>query len=105
MIKNLTPTEAVELLKENNTRLIDVRESWEFEIARVEGSELMPMSNFYRHMQALRQDENLLIICHHGVRSLSICALLIDNNFKNVINLEGGIEAWSQQVDPSIPLY
>lgn len=105
MIKNLTPIQAKELFKENKWRFIDVRETWEYEIAKINGSELMPMSNFHQHLQKLGKDENLLIVCHHGVRSLRICSLLIGKGYNNVINLEGGIDAWSQQVDPSIPLY
>ncbi len=105
MIKSVTPVQAKELLKDSKWRFIDVRETWEYELANINGSELMPMSNFYQYMQKLGKNENLLIICHHGVRSLSICSLLIDNGYNNVINLEGGIDAWSQQVDPSIPLY
>lgn len=105
MLKTFTPLQAVKVLKEDNVRLIDVRENWEYTVARIEGSELMPMSNFNKHIKSLKQEDRLIIYCHHGVRSLNVCTFLVDNGYNNVANLEGGIDAWSHDVDPSVPIY
>ena len=106
MIKQITPIEAQKMLNSGeNVRLIDVREQWEYNIAKIENSELMPLSSFQIHLQKLDPDENYIISCHHGNRSYQVCAFLVQNGFKNVSNLYGGIDAWSREVDPSIPVY
>jgi len=61
MIKTFTPIQAVKVLKDDNVRLIDVRENWEYNIARIEGSELMPLSNFNQHLKFLKKDDRLII--------------------------------------------
>ncbi len=106
MIKNLTPSEVDELLKsDKNILLIDVREPWEYETAKIENSQLMPLSKFAEESMNLNPDDNIIIYCHHGVRSLRACSFLVNNGYKNVINLDGGINAWSREVDPSVPRY
>ncbi len=104
--KDLNPAEVKQILEnKSGTRLIDVREEWEHKIAHLEGSELMPMSNFIQHMNELGKDDELIFYCHTGVRSANICSYLADKGFRNLINLKGGIEAWSREIDPSIPRY
>ena len=104
--KDLSPFEVKEILEtKNGTRLIDVREEWEYKIARLENSELMPLSNFMDHIDSLKQDDELIICCHRGVRSANVCMFLAGKGFTNLINLRGGIEAWSNEVDTTIPHY
>ncbi len=106
MIKNLTPTEIKEIiLTKKNFRLIDVREEWEHKIARIDNSELMPLSNFNEYLPKLNPEEMIILYCHHGTRSFTVGSYLIRNGFKNVINMEGGIEAWSEIIDNKIPQY
>jgi rhodanese-related sulfurtransferase len=105
MIKTFTPVQAVKVLKDDKVRLIDVRENWEYNIARIEGSELMPLSNFNQHLKFLKKDDRLIIYCHHGIRNASVCNYLVDSGYTDVANLEGGIDAWSHDVDPSVPIY
>ena len=106
MIKQLSPAEAKKILGEQEgIRLIDVREKWEYETAKIENSELMPLSEFNVHFPKLNPDDNLIIICHHGNRSMTVGLYLVQNGFKNVSNLDGGIDSWSQEVDPTIPTY
>lgn len=105
MITQLTPAAAAEMIKTAKVRLIDVRETWEYDLAHIAQSELMPMSIFPRFLPMLGKDEKLIIVCHHGVRSNSVCEYLEDNGYDNLFNLSGGIDAWSKEVDPSVPLY
>lgn len=86
--------------------LLDVREPWEYETARIEGSILMPMGDVpSRAHPELDPDAHLIAICHHGVRSMSVAAWLRNEGFERAQSLRGGIDAWSAQVDDSIPRY
>lgn len=102
----VSPTEAAELLKNSEARLIDVREPWEFQAARIDGSVLMPMGDVpARAHQELDPDERLLVVCHYGQRSLSVAAWLRDQGFEQAQSVAGGIDAWSRVVDDSIGRY
>ncbi len=104
--RNLSPADVKQILdNKNDTRLIDVREEWEHKIAKIEGSELLPLSNFMSHIDELGIDDNLIFYCHTGARSANVCNFLATRGFKNLVNLKGGIEAWSNEVDQSIPHY
>ena len=86
--------------------LLDVREKWEFEEARIEGSILMPMGEVpARANQELDPDTHIVAICHHGMRSMSVTAWLREQGFERAQSLSGGIDAWSAQVDQSISRY
>ena len=86
--------------------LLDVREKWEFEEARIEGSILIPMGEVpARANQELDPDAHIVAICHHGLRSMSVTAWLREQGFDRAQSLRGGIDAWSAQVDQSIPHY
>ena len=86
--------------------LLDVREPWEFETARLDGAKLMPMGEVpSRAHQELDPDEHIIVYCHHGVRSLSVTHWLRQQGFENVQSMRGGIDAWSRRVDSSVPLY
>ncbi len=87
-------------------RLIDVREPVEYEIARIEDAELLPLSRFNEWAGTLKNpDEEIVVMCHHGIRSAQVCAFLTRQGFKRLYNLTGGIDRWSQEVDPSVPQY
>jgi rhodanese-related sulfurtransferase len=102
----ISAADAAALLKENKARLIDVRETWEFATAKIEGSVLMPMGDVpARAHQELDPDERLVVLCHHGARSLNTTVWLRNQGFENVQSLRGGIDAWSAEVDPSVPRY
>lgn len=86
--------------------LLDVREPWEFEEARIEGSVLIPMGEIRsRAPQELNPQSRVIAICHHGVRSMSIAAWLREQGFERAQSLHGGIDAWSAEIDSSIPRY
>jgi rhodanese-related sulfurtransferase len=102
----ISPAEAAGLLRDKKTRFIDVREPWEFAAARIEGSLLMPMGDVpARAHQELDPDEHLVVLCHHGVRSINVTAWLRNQGFEQAQSLRGGIDAWSAEVDPSVPRY
>lgn len=90
-------------------QLIDVREEQEVAIAHLEGFENLPLSEFAEWSDQIptRFDPNAetLVLCHHGSRSAQMCQWLVNQGFTNVKNIAGGIDAYSQLVDPSIPQY
>lgn len=86
--------------------LLDIREPWEYEEARIEGSVLMPMGEVRsRAAQELKTGARIIVICHHGARSMSIAAWLREQGYEQAQSLHGGIDAWSGAIDPSIPRY
>jgi len=85
--------------------LLDVREPWEFEKARIEGATLMPMRELPSRIAQIDEAKEVVAICHHGGRSMQVAMFLEKHGFKRVHNLEGGIDAWSRTVDPAVPLY
>ena len=102
----ISPAEAATLLKEKQARLIDVREPWEFSTSHVEDGELMPMGDVpARAHQELDPDERLLVMCHHGVRSMNVTVWLRNQGFENTQSVRGGIDAWSVEVDARVPRY
>lgn len=86
-------------------RLLDVREPMEYQICRLPGAELKPLGQIGQWMHDLQPDEELILHCHHGMRSARACMMLASQGFTNVRNLTGGIDAWSLSVDPSVPRY
>lgn len=85
--------------------VIDVREPWEWQLARISGSTHLPMGEIPSRIQEIDPTHPTVVICHHGVRSLQVVAYLQRQGFDNLHNLMGGIDAWSRNVDPSVPLY
>ncbi|MDX2506547.1 MAG: rhodanese-like domain-containing protein [Gammaproteobacteria bacterium] len=85
--------------------LLDVREPWEFDICHINGSELIPMQSIPGQLPQLDPEREIIVICHHGIRSRMVGQFLEQAQFKNVINLSGGVTAWAQQVEPKMPTY
>jgi rhodanese-related sulfurtransferase len=86
--------------------LLDVRERWEYETARLPESVLMPMGDVPSRAHAeLDPDSHIVVVCHHGQRSLSVAMWLRNQGFDFAQSLAGGIDAWSRTIDPSIPRY
>jgi len=85
--------------------LLDVREPWEYDIARIPGARLIPMSQIDAALDTLDAEQEIVVICHHGRRSQQVAQYLEANGFSQVANLSGGIEAWSLEIDPSLPRY
>ena len=106
MSYEISPAEAAQILREKGAKLVDVREPWEFATTRIEGSLPMPMGEVpNRAQKELDVDERLVIICHHGVRSMNVTAWLRRQGFERAQSLRGGIDAWSVEVDPAVARY
>src|SRR5438034_4230936 len=86
-------------------QLIDVRELFEYEIARIHGSKLIPLGEIVERTDELQREQTIVVHCHSGGRSAEAVRLLQQRGFNNVYNLKGGIDAWSDEVDPSVPKY
>jgi len=85
--------------------LIDVREPFEYEIARIDGAKLIPLGEIGDRVDELRRGQTIVVHCHSGQRSAQAVRLLQQRGFSNVYNLDGGIDAWSDQIDPTVPKY
>ena len=86
--------------------LLDVREPWEFETAHIGDSIHIPMGDIpARCNQELDPEKHIVVVCHHGVRSMNVTVWLRQQGFENVQSLRGGIDRWSREIDPSVPLY
>lgn len=102
----ITVEEAQRLLAGPNPPLIiDVRETDEYAICRIEGSRLIPMNTVPARLAEIPQDVPVLVQCHHGGRSMKVTQFLRAKGYARVTNLKGGIDAWSLKVDPSVPRY
>lgn len=85
--------------------LLDVREPWENQLAKLENSTLIPLGTLSTSLSQLDKNAEIIAYCHHGMRSGDATGLLLQQGFSNVKNLVGGIDAWSVQVDGSVPRY
>ncbi len=87
--------------------LLDVREQAEYDTAKIEGSRLLPMSEIQTRVSELAdlQEKHLVVHCHHGGRSMQVVQWLAQQGFTQIQNMQGGIDAWSLQVDAQVPRY
>jgi rhodanese-related sulfurtransferase len=108
MIAEITPRElARRIANDHPVYLLDVRQPWEHATAALPGSVLVPLGELVTRADEVRPAPGALLVvyCHHGVRSLSGAALLERLGHKDVVSLAGGIDAWSVEVDPTVPRY
>ncbi len=85
--------------------LVDVREPWEHEICRIEGAKLIPIGALAVNLAALEQAEEVVLYCHHGIRSLDAAAWLRGQGVEGARSLSGGIERWMTEIDPRVGRY
>jgi len=107
-LKQISPKELAAWLADASRRkpqLLDVREPWEWQTARIEGAQHIPMREVPARVAELDPDQDVVAICHHGGRSQQVAMFLEKNGFTRVHNLQGGVDAWSRTVDPAVPLY
>jgi rhodanese-related sulfurtransferase len=105
-IRSATPAEIrARLDSGEELLLVDVREPEEIAIASIKGALLRPMSQGASWVDTLPRQGDLVIVCHHGMRSMHVARALAERGHRNLINLTGGIDLWSVQVDPDIPRY
>jgi rhodanese-related sulfurtransferase len=95
-----------QLASEQPPLLLDVREPWEYSTAHIPNSTLIPMSEIpARAFNELDEDQPIVVMCHHGARSLSVANWLRERGFAKAQSVTGGIDLWSQAIDPTIPRY
>ena len=100
------PKELSEELKNGKkVVLLDVREPHEYEIVHIEGAKLVPLGDLPNRVSELDSADEIVAYCHTGMRSARATDFLRGIGYKKVRNLEGGVEAWSTEVDPSLPRY
>jgi len=103
---SITPQELKGRLdKGDKIFLLDVREDWEYSLAKLEGSVLVPLGALPQSLEKIDRDIEIVAYCHHGMRSADATGFLVQQGFPNVKNLVGGIDAWSVQIDASVPRY
>lgn len=108
MSQEISVTELAKLIENGHAvHLIDVRQPWEHQLARLPGSVLLPLNDLPNRSGEVPRDPGTRVIlyCHHGVRSLSAVNYLQRLGFHHVRSLAGGIDAWSCEVDPTVPRY
>lgn len=105
MIKHFYPLDLADYLKDNPAVVLDVREQWEYNICHLKNSVLMPMNQIPNKLDELDKHKEYVIVCHHGVRSLHIAKYLHALGFEKLINLDGGINRWAEEVDKSMTSY
>jgi len=103
-VTTLTPAAAAPRLS-SDTQLLDVREPWEWEICRLPGARLMPLSELESQLSTLDPSREILVYCHRGSRSVAAVNRLVAAGFSRVSHLEGGIDRWSVEVDGSVARY
>ena len=103
----ISPGQVKSLQKSGETfTLLDVRETWEYEASRIEGAKHIPMGDVpTRAHQELDPDNHIVVMCHHGVRSLTVTNWLRQQGYEKVQSMSGGIDGWARTVDPKVPLY
>jgi rhodanese-related sulfurtransferase len=108
LTREITVDELAERLRVGAaTHLLDVRLPWEHKIAHLPGSQLIPLQELVRRAGELQPAPGALVVvyCHHGVRSLSAAHYLEQTGVSDVCSLAGGIDAWSCEIDPTVPRY
>lgn len=92
-------------LEHSTPLLLDVREPWEFDTCHIEGSSNMPMAQVPQRIDELRAQHEIVVICHHGIRSQQVIRFLQQYGLDNLVNLDGGVDAWAREVDRAMPVY
>jgi len=107
MIRQLTVRELKEKLDKgtNDFVLVDVREPWELNVCSIPGATSIPMRAIPARYPELPKDAELVLMCHHGVRSQQVAYFLERQGFTKLNNLAGGIAAWARDIDPKMPTY
>ena len=105
-MRRFSPQQLADYVQDNTPLLLDVREPWEYAICKLDGSELVPMRQIPAFAPQLDPQQDIVVICHHGIRSKAVCDYLEQQHgYTRLINLEGGVDAWAKQLDSSMATY
>ena len=107
MIQQMTVTELQQRLQEpaRDFVIIDVREPWEAEVCALPGADLIPMGQIPGRVDEIDREQDVIVVCHHGIRSQQVAYYLQNAGFEKLFNLRGGIDAWAREIDPSMATY
>jgi rhodanese-related sulfurtransferase len=92
-------------LEHETPMLLDVREPWEFEICHIDGSVNIPMGQVSQQLEQLHTATEIVVICHHGIRSQQVIIFLQQQSVATLVNLDGGVDAWARTIDLDMPVY
>jgi adenylyltransferase/sulfurtransferase len=102
----IMPREVKSMMERGDKFLfVDVREKWEFETSWIEGAVLVPMREIPSNLAKFEEADNIVLFCHHGIRSLDAAAWLRSQDVVGVKSMAGGIDRWSAEIDPKVPRY
>ena len=104
-MEDFSAIELDEYLEDNQPLLLDVREQWEFDICQIKGAILMPMGEIAKSYLNLNKDSKVALYCHSGIRSMHVADFLLSKGFQSLVNLQGGIDAWAQEIDTTVERY
>ena len=104
-MQRMNAPQLADYLADAKPLLLDVREPWEFEICHIDGSINLPMSQVPQQLERFEAAPEIVVICHHGIRSLQVAGYLQQSFEGKLINLDGGVDAWAREVDPGMALY
>lgn len=104
-MREISPAEAQTLLADGEATLLDVREPWEIALAGLKPALCIPMQELPGRLNEIEGGQAIIVFCHHGVRSQHAALFLEQNGWTTVFSLTGGIDAWSREIDPKIPVY
>lgn len=108
MIEQLPATALHEWLADKKRAaplIVDVRESWEHAICKLPDAQLVPMQQVPARIDELPRERDIVVVCHHGMRSYQVAEFLAGEGFTRLYNLSGGIAAWAEEVDPEMAQY
>lgn len=107
MIKQISVSELKDRLdsQENDCVLLDIREPWEINICSLSNSVNIPMGQIPARLDDIDTQRDIVVICHHGIRSQQVAYFLQNAGYDKLFNLQGGVSAWSRDIDPSFPTY
>jgi rhodanese-related sulfurtransferase len=102
----IAPREVQELLaRDDQVLFVDVREQWEYDTAHIQGSVLIPLREIPGNLARIENAQEVVIFCHHGMRSLDAAAWLRSQGVEGARSMAGGIDRWSVEIDPAVPRY
>ena len=104
-MQSVSVSKLATLIENSPPVLLDVREPWEFDTCHIAGSINIPMGRIPQQMSSIDAQKDTVVICHHGIRSRQVILFLQQHDFKNMINLEGGVDAWAREIDSQMPVY
>lgn len=104
-MRRMSASQLAAHLENASPLLLDVREPWEFDICHIDGSINLPMAQIPQNAARFQDAAEIVVICHHGIRSQHVIQFMQQQNSNDLINLDGGVDAWAREVDADMPVY